>query len=221
MADFADDFTEEILEPCAEGQGVTIDDFAAYMPTHTYIFTPCREIWPASSVNARIPPIPVLTKAGKPKRDNGKLVTIPASKWLDQNKAVEQMTWCPGLSMLIPNRLVVDGGWIEREGVTCFNLYRPPRVDLGDAAKAGPWIDHVHKVYPDDADHIVRWLAQRVQRPQEKINHGLVLGGVPGIGKDSMLEPVKHAVGPWNFHEVFQPNCLADSMASSGPSFCA
>jgi hypothetical protein len=29
-----------------------------------------------------------------------------------------------------------------------------------------------------------------------------VLGGVPGIGKDTLLEPVKYAVGPWNFEEV-------------------
>ena len=41
-----------------------------------------------------------------------------------------------------------------------------------------------------------------MQRPHEKINHGLVLGGLQGIGKDTMLEPVKHAVGPWNFVEV-------------------
>jgi hypothetical protein len=41
-----------------------------------------------------------------------------------------------------------------------------------------------------------------VQRPAEKINHGLVIGGPQGIGKDSMLEPLKHAVGPWNFHDV-------------------
>ena len=41
-----------------------------------------------------------------------------------------------------------------------------------------------------------------MQRPHEKINHGLVLGGLQGIGKDTLLEPVKHAVGPWNFAEV-------------------
>jgi hypothetical protein len=41
-----------------------------------------------------------------------------------------------------------------------------------------------------------------VQRPQEKINHGLVLGGEPGIGKDTIIEPVKRAVGPWNLAEV-------------------
>jgi len=29
-----------------------------------------------------------------------------------------------------------------------------------------------------------------------------VLGGGMGIGKDTLLEPVKHAIGPWNFSEV-------------------
>jgi hypothetical protein len=44
------------------------------------------------------------------------------------NKPVEQMTWTPGESMLIQNRLISDGGWIERKGATCFNLYRPPVI---------------------------------------------------------------------------------------------
>jgi hypothetical protein len=29
-----------------------------------------------------------------------------------------------------------------------------------------------------------------------------VLGGKPGIGKDTILEPVKHAIGPWNFANI-------------------
>ena len=33
-------------------------------------------------------------------------------------------------------------------------------------------------------------------------HYSLVLGGKPGIGKDTILEPVKQAVGPWNFAEV-------------------
>src|SRR5262249_14865865 len=171
--------------------------------SHVYIFTPCREPWPASSVNARLPPMPVLNKDGKPKLNKaGKLATIPANLWLDQNRPVEQMTWCPGLPMLIPNRLVSDGGWMEREAVTCFNLYRPPRIKPGDATKAGPWIEHVHKVFDaDDANHSIKWLAHRVQRPGEKINHGLMLGGAMGIGKDTLVEPIKMAVGPWNFHD--------------------
>jgi hypothetical protein len=191
--------TQEQWQP----EGVTINDFRAYMPTHSYIFEPSREMWPASSVNSRIPPVPVFDAHGNPVVDEkDKPKVIPASTWLDQNRSVEQMTWAPGLPMLIPDRLIKDGGWIEREGVTCFNLYRPPTLELGDAAEAGRWLHHVRMVFGDDADHIVHWLAHRAQHPQEKINHALVLGGAQGIGKDTLLEPAKYAVGPWNFHEV-------------------
>src|SRR6516164_4351515 len=155
--DTKNDFTEEVSEPCSEGAGVTLDDFVAYMPSHVYIFTPCREPWTQTSVNARLQPVPVLDKHGRPKRVKGKLVTVSASKWLDQNRPVEQMTWVPGFPMLIKNRLVVDGGWIERADVTCFNHYRAPRIVPGDASKAGPWLDHVHKIYPADAAHIIAW----------------------------------------------------------------
>jgi uncharacterized protein DUF5906 len=172
------------------GDGVCMDDFHAYMPMHSYIFAPSREMWPAGSVNARVPPLMVGDKI------------IPAATWLDRNRPVEQMTWAPGEPMLIRDRLIADGGWIERGKVTCFNLYRPPTITLGDARRVGPWRDHVHKVFGDDAAHIIAWLAHRVQRPAEKTNHALALGGGQGIGKDTLLEPVKRAVGPWNFAEV-------------------
>jgi hypothetical protein len=204
------EFTEELIEPSTDGQGVGIDDFCAFMPAHVYIFMPCCEFWPAASVNARLDRVPVLTPAGLPKKAKGKAVTIPASLWLDQNRPVEQMCWAPGLPKLIRDRLVVDGGWIERKGVTCFNLYRLPQIKLGNAAEAGPWIEHVHRVFdaPGDAKHIITWLAHRVQRPAEKINHALLLGGAQGIGKDTILEPVKRAVGHWNFKEVAPAHLL-------------
>jgi hypothetical protein len=183
--------------------GVTLDDFHAYMPMHNYIFAPTREMWPASSVNARIPPVPlldangrqVLNKDGEPKH-------IPGSAWLDRNKPVEQMTWAPGQPMIIQDQLIATGGFIEHKGVNIFNQYRPPTLQHGDPGKAGPWLDHIRKIYPDDADHLIRWLAHRVQRPHEKINHAIVLGGKQGIGKDTLLEPVKRAIGSWNFEEV-------------------
>ena len=202
-----DDFLEEILEAAPDGCGVSIDDFVAFMPSHVYIFTPCREPWTGTSLDSRLPRVQVCDARGRPKRKNGKPVTLSPTRWLDQNRSVEQMTWAPGLPMLIKDRLVVDGGWIERPEVTCLNLYRPPRIELGDADKAGPWVDHVHEVYADAA-HIVSWLAHRVQRPFEKINHALVLGGAQGIGKDTLLEPVKHAVGAWNFHDVSPTHLL-------------
>jgi hypothetical protein len=177
--------------PPAQPSGVTLDDFHAYMPAHSYIFVPSRDLWPAASVNARVPPVEVDGPS-----------PVRASVWLDAHRSVEQMTWAPGEPMLIEGRLIDDGGWIDRPGCRTFNLYRPPQIALGEPDQAGRWLDHVHRVYPDDADHIIRGLAHRVQRPSEKINHALVLGGAQGIGKDTLLEPVKHGVGPWNFREV-------------------
>jgi hypothetical protein len=198
---------DESAEPGQEG--VSLADFHAYMPSHTYMFAPTREMWAASSVNARVRSIPLTDARGEPVLDDeGKQKTMAATAWLDRNKPVEQMTWAPGLPMLIEDRLISEGGWIERAKVTCFNLYRPPTIKPGNAAAARPWIEHVHKVYPDDDGHVIKWCAHRVQLPHIKINHALVLGGAMGIGKDTLLEPVKRAFGPWNFHEVSPQHML-------------
>ncbi len=176
--------------------GITLDDFYSYMPMHSYIFVPSRDLWPAASVNARV----------AARNQQGE--SIKASYWLDRNRTVEQMTWAPGEPILIRGRLISEGGWIERDGVACFNLYRPPSVIDGDPSKADPWLEHIRYTYGQDAEHILAWLAHRVQKPQEKINHALVLGGLQGIGKDTLLEPVRHAIGPWNFCEVSPSHLL-------------
>jgi hypothetical protein len=177
-------------------RNMTPDDFYAYMPQHLYIYVPTRELWPASSVNSQF----VDFKYSGEK--------ISAGEWLDRNRYVEQMTWAPGREMIIQDHLISDGGWIHRPGSTCFNQYRPPTIIEGDPQKAKMWLDHVQLLYASNTAHIVNWLAHRVQRPYEKINHALVLGGFQGIGKDTLLEPVKLAVGPWNFHEVSPTNLL-------------
>lgn len=181
----------------ASGDGATIEHFRAYMPQHQYIFIPDGNLWPASSINNRLPRVPT---GEVDERGNEK--TITASVWLDKHRPVEQMTWAPDEDQLIGDKLVSDGGWIDHRGATVFNLYRPPRVTEGDPRRALHWINHVERVYGDHAEHIINWFAHRIQRPGEKINHALVLGGSQGIGKDTMLEPVKYGVGPWNFQEV-------------------
>lgn len=187
-------------------KGVALDDFRAYMPMHSYIFVPSRDMWPGTSVNARLRPVPVIGRNGRPMFDDrGKLVKVKASAWLDEHQAVEQMTWAPGQPMLIADRLISLGGWYDREGVACFNLYMPPpaRMSGGIATKAGPWLRHMLRVYSKaDVKHAIKWYAHRVQKPGEKINHALAMGGPQGIGKDTMLEPVKRTVGSWNFQEV-------------------
>jgi len=168
--------------------GVTVDDFVAYMPNHSYIYVPTREMWPVSSVNAR---------CTSPSSNHS------AAAWLDHNQPVEQMTWSPGESMLIADRHVSDGGWIEKQGVTTFNLYRPPLPMNGDPGQAGKWIAHIDRLYGiEAAHHIIKYFAFKVQQPDQKINHALLLGGGQGIGKDTICEPLKYAVGPWNFAEI-------------------
>lgn len=192
-------------------RAITTSDFYAYMPSHEYIFTPTRELWPAISVKARCQ-LPtdaqgaaVMKSVPTKSKDESvqfREIPMPAAEWLDNNRPVDQMTWAPGYPMLIPDKLVSGGGWISRPGCHCFNLYRAPEPLAGEASNPAPWLLHIRRIFPESADHVVSWLAHRVQHPGEKVNHALVLGGAQGIGKDCLLEPVKYAIGHWNFSEV-------------------
>lgn len=112
------------------------------------------------------------------------------------------MTWSPGDDKLIRDKLAIEAGWLPCPNASVFNLYQPPQPSLGDPAKARPWINRLEYVYPDNADHIARFFAHRVQKPHEKINHALLLGGFPGIGKDSLLAGLRQAVGSHNFADI-------------------
>ena len=109
--------------------------------------------------------------------------TIKASAWLARHAPVEQLGLRAGFEQLVRDRLVSDGGWIDPNGVAVLNLYRPPTRN-GRRRKKGPAVDPAR---PQDLSrrggpyHQV--LAHRAQRPHEKINHCLVLGGLQGIGK--------------------------------------
>lgn len=172
------------------------DEFLAYLPEHKYIYAPTGKIWIKAGIDRALPPIQIGTDA------DGNPVSTPASKWLDANAPVHDMTWHPGKPRVIADRFLDQGGWIEKVGARVYNGYRPPLPSTGDPAKARRWIDLIQTIYPTDAEHILDWLAHRVQHPAAKINHALVLGGMPGIGKDTMLEPVKAAIGNWNFNTV-------------------
>jgi hypothetical protein len=196
-------------KPPAGNESLSLENFYAYMPMHSYIFVPSREMWPASSVNSRLPRVQLANENGwQILDDKGEQKTQSPATWLDQNRPVETMTWAPGEPMLIGGRLVSNGGWIAHASVNTFNLYRPPDRLPGDAAKASPWVEHGERIFAEGFRHIKQWLAHRVQRPYEKINHALVLGGCQGIGKDTLLEPLKYAVGPWNFAEVTPQQAL-------------
>ena len=43
-----------------------------------------------------------------------------------KHRAVEQMTWAPGMGAVVKDRLIAEGGWFDRKDCNVFNLYKPP-----------------------------------------------------------------------------------------------
>ena len=171
-----------------------LTDFYAYLPTGAYLHVPTRAHWPHSSVDTAVEAWPENPfKPGEP---------MKPSAWLAQQRPVHQMTWSPDDPLIIEDRVLDAGGWMAHRGNRVFNLYRPPIPQSGNPADVAPWLDHLRAIYPAEWEHILCWLAQRVQRPGQKVNHAIVLGGSQGIGKDTLLEPLKLGVGAWNCHEI-------------------
>jgi len=180
----------------AERQNLSITEFYALMTTHRYIHAVSGDDWPSTSLNSRLPPVLVGTIRGKQK-------FAEPSRWLDKNQPVEQMTWWPGQPMVIRDYLCVKAGVVSAPGKAMFNLYRPPDAPRGDPSGAARWVAHGRKLFPGEWDHICAWFAHRVQHPGVKINHALILGSKEqGLGKDALLDPVRHAVGTWNWCDV-------------------
>ncbi len=193
-----DDYSAPPKHKKGKAQPLPISDFVAHSPDHTYIYRPTGEGWTSAAVNARVMPV----KIGGGKKP------LAANVWLDRNDAVEQRTWAPGEPQIVKDKLVADGGFFDKPGASVFNLYKPPQVIAATNREIQFWRNHLHELWPDEADHMERWFAHRVQRPGEKINHALVPGGEQGIGKDAVIAPLKVAVGTWNFAEVSPQEAL-------------
>lgn len=174
------------VEADAPAGGFRRDQFWYDCTNDGFLFLPTQSHWSASAVNAKL----------------GKVGEVTAAGWLRSNRAFQQETWDPARPQFVEGEVVRGGVWHSEPSVTVFNRYLPPPRPAGDASGAARWVEHVRRIYPDDAEHILSWLAHRVQRPGEKVNHALVLGGSPGVGKDSLIVPVLRAVGMWNCQSI-------------------
>lgn len=156
-------------------------------PQGEALFMLTRELWPAASVTGAL----------------GKIEGFAAAEWLRKNKLAAQMIWAPGEPSIIEDKLMNGGSWTSVPGAKAINTYLPPQIPAGgDAAEAGPWLKLIERLYPQDARHLLKCFAHRVQHPNVKLNHAAVLGGGQGIGKDSLLEPLKVAIGPQNWADI-------------------
>lgn len=184
----------EVKDQSRQGR-IDLADFYFLTGENKPIFRPTGGLWVRAGVDASLPKVTVKGSDGKPK-------DIGASAWLAQHAAVQGMTWDPSEPELIKGKLYAEGSVVARRGALVFNLYRAPVPLPGRADRAGPWLDHTRAVLPDDCERVFDFLASTVQFPGVKINHALVLTGPPGVGKDTIFEPVVRYLGPANVGDI-------------------
>lgn len=159
----------------------------------------------AKSVDGAIPkdkwPTKVANKKGDLKPYNPSIAINDVSTGL----TVEGSTWWAGHDKFIRDMIVDDRGIRKVKGAVCYNTYCGPSLDLlvkGDDPQ--PWIDHVKTLWPDpvEHEHFFDYAAHMMQKPHEKVNHGIVMAGAQGIGKDTALLPLRKGVGEHNTAEI-------------------
>jgi hypothetical protein len=190
-----------------ESEGVErYEKFWAVRPAAKFLYITSGALWIDKAVNETLPPRHVGFN------DNGAPIYQKPAQWLAQNRGIDSMVFDPALPQIVKDKVAREQGIVEDAGATMFNRYYPPQVKLGDAQQATPYVEHIHKLFPTtaEADHLIAWLAHRVQRPGEKVRHALLIGGPPGVGKDTIIEAVMPAIGAWNVasiapEEIFKP----------------
>lgn len=156
-----------------------------------------KEWWPTKPVN----------KAG----DLKPYAPSIAINDVDTGLTVEGSTWWPGMPRFINDVVIDDRGLMRQKGAVCYNTYyEPDRSQLRTDACPQRWIDHIKKLWPDPAEHehFFDFAAHMIQKPHEKVNHGIVIAGVQGIGKDTAMMPLRKGVGEHNTAEV-EPDAIS------------
>lgn len=179
----ADCSNPECQRALGRAKSISPEDLWFFAGKNEYFFTPTNDPWPPASVD--------------------KLLWKGASLDIADARTVHALSWAPGRPQVMRDTLFTSDGTFEHhDRINTYNLYRPPRISPGDPHGAGPWLSILRATFADDAFHILRCFAHVSRHPDVKINHQIVLGGVPGIGKDSILKALAYSVGQWNFKTV-------------------
>lgn len=168
------------------------DDFVFYAPGNEYIMLSTNDAWRREALLKELDKTSV--------------------EMIDMQRRVHCRAWDPLEPQFIFDRVMSIGtaGWQYKENSTTMNTYQPSSAKLGDPAQAGPWLDQCSRLYPDHWKHMVAYFAFLRQHPGVKINHGIVMGGYMGIGKDSILKGVEYAIGSQNLKEVSPAGIFGD-----------
>jgi hypothetical protein len=133
---------------------------------------------------------------------------VEKAREFDGDKARAEQAWltgkdarCEQAQSLVYHPGLPRGVITRGAGVRVYNSYCPSRLQPvpGDVE---PWLSLLRALDLEEGERGAEWLLDRlawyVQRPGFKVNHGILLGGDKGIGKDSFLSPVLDAVGRHN-----------------------
>lgn len=138
---------------------------------------------------------PLRTKA------NGDEVPYPPAKWARETRAqvIDGTIWWPGKPALVRDLAVQNGEEVALPNALVINRYENKTIEPTDKPTEEPrlWLEHLAVLFPVKAerDHFVDYLAHTIQHPGIKINHGIVISGAQGIGKDMMLAPIRRFLG--------------------------
>lgn len=181
------------------------EDFVFDISADVYWCLPLRMALTAKGVDAMIPTeywrVPRVPPDSKSKKEPNPIAPSKDLARIERDRLVEGCTWLPGRDQIVENLLATKDGFFNMPGVRTMNTYRaPPEADVELAEEAGPWVEHVKKVFPEVNEHeyFFDYCAHMVQHPEEKCNAAIVLSGKQGVGKDAILAPLRYAIGQWN-----------------------
>jgi hypothetical protein len=128
--------------------------------------------------------------------DNRKSAWAQFMEQGDQRRSVRSVTYRPGVGRF----------YTEAEG-ECVNIWKaPPPIAPGVVSDSdiAPWLDHMAYLIDRPAERAILfdWMAYLIQHQDQKPNWGVLVGGAHGIGKSTMLAPVREALGYINCREI-------------------
>lgn len=84
----------------------------------------------------------------------------------------------------------------EQDGMVFANAWHRDSEEYGIEGDATPWLAHFLKLgWGKHRKHLLQWMAYTIRHPENKINHGILLGSGEGCGKDWLLYPLIKAMG--------------------------
>ncbi len=102
-----------------------------------------------------------------------------------ENSVVTDFTYWPGQNEIV-----------TFQGTTRVNRWCPAAVEFAEG-NIERWLALAERLIAEkqEREHFFDLMAYIVQKPGLKPGHHVLLGGRPGIGKDTLLEPVFYAIG--------------------------